>query len=144
MGDVAIVGGGLAGLVAATTLARRGLRPVVFEAAPELGGRAQTRVVDGFCFNQGPHALYVAGAFKAALDELGVAVPGGRPDVTKGLALWDDGAFPSPLAPTSGGPPPPLDQTESALLWAQFGRIAQGDYDGCGQSLRTLTGPWPQ
>ena len=143
-GRVVVIGGGIAGLVAAADLARGGAAPVLLEAAPELGGRAQTRVIDGFCFNQGPHALYAAGAFKAALDELGVAVPGGRPDVTKGLALWDDGAHASPLAPTNGGPPPPLDEAETALLWAQFGRIAQGDYDGRGQSLRTFTGPWPE
>jgi len=87
MGDVAIVGGGIAGLIAAAALARRGLRPVVFEAAPELGGRAQTRIVDGFCFNQGPHALYLAGALKAALDDLSLSAPGGGPRLSDGLAL---------------------------------------------------------
>jgi monoamine oxidase len=40
---VAIVGGGLSGLAAARTLACHGVRSVIFEAAPELGGRVRTR-----------------------------------------------------------------------------------------------------
>ncbi|MEM7569636.1 MAG: FAD-dependent monooxygenase [Pseudomonadota bacterium] len=35
--QISIVGAGIGGLVAALTLARRGLKPVVYEAAPELG-----------------------------------------------------------------------------------------------------------
>ena len=39
---VAVVGGGMAGLVAAQTLARRGHTPVVFEASEQLGGQFVT------------------------------------------------------------------------------------------------------
>lgn len=39
---VAIVGGGLSGLAAARALACRGVRSILFEAAPELGGRVRT------------------------------------------------------------------------------------------------------
>lgn len=39
---VAIVGGGLSGLAAARTLARHGVRSVVYEAATTLGGRVRT------------------------------------------------------------------------------------------------------
>jgi monoamine oxidase len=39
---VAIVGGGLSGLAAARTLACHGVRSVILEAAPELGGRVRT------------------------------------------------------------------------------------------------------
>ena len=37
--DVVIVGGGLAGLIAARDLQQRGLRTVVLEASDRLGGR---------------------------------------------------------------------------------------------------------
>ena len=42
--DVAIIGGGLAGLACATGLAGRGLRIAVFESRPRLGGRASSFV----------------------------------------------------------------------------------------------------
>jgi len=41
--SVAIVGGGIAGLIAAIDLARAGVKVSVFEAAVELGGRARTQ-----------------------------------------------------------------------------------------------------
>jgi hydroxysqualene dehydroxylase len=40
--DVVVVGGGFAGLSAATALAERGARVLVFEARPSLGGRASS------------------------------------------------------------------------------------------------------
>jgi len=139
---VVIVGGGVAGLVAAADLARGGLAPVLVEAGLQLGGRAQTRVVDGYRFNQGPHALYVAGSFKAALDEFGVRVGGGRPDVSNGLAVWGDDVHAWPIRP-SGEAPPPLEPTDGVLLARELRRIAQGDYDGRGQPLRAVTAKWP-
>lgn len=81
--DVAVVGGGLAGLTAATTAARAGADVVLFEARDELGGRARTDCVDGFSFNQGGHALYRAGAAMAVLRELGIK-PRGRIPVQRG------------------------------------------------------------
>ncbi|MGE8500577.1 MAG: FAD-dependent oxidoreductase [Pseudomonas sp.] len=75
---VHIVGGGIAGLLAAMELSRAGVQVVVHEAAGEFGGRARTREVDGFLFNRGPHALYCKGAFKRELDRFGIAYSGGR------------------------------------------------------------------
>jgi phytoene dehydrogenase-like protein len=76
--QVNIVGGGIAGLIAAVELARARLKVRVFEAGNTFGGRARTRNADGFMLNQGPHALYEKGAFKRTLDRLGIAYSGGR------------------------------------------------------------------
>ncbi len=77
-GNVSIVGGGIAGLIAAVELARSGMKVRLFESAADLGGRARTRDVDGFLLNQGPHALYRLGALKRELDRLAISYSGGR------------------------------------------------------------------
>lgn len=51
--DVAIIGGGLAGLAAARRLGAAGLRPLVLEAQPEIGGRVVTDSVEGFLLDRG-------------------------------------------------------------------------------------------
>ena len=84
--DVIVVGGGLAGLTAAAVAARSGSSVVVLDSH-SLGGRARTATVDGFRFNQGPHALYETGEAMAVLRELGVAVPGGAPSRTIGVMV---------------------------------------------------------
>ena len=93
---VAVVGGGIAGLIAAIVLARDGARVRLFERAAQFGGRAQSRVVEGFVFNQGPHALYRGGAFAKALAEFGVAAPGGPPDFRHAAAVWGNKLHPLP------------------------------------------------
>jgi phytoene dehydrogenase-like protein len=135
---VAVVGGGIAGLVAAATLARRGLHAALFEAAPALGGRGQTKVIDGFHLNQGPHALYLAGALKAALDELGASAPGGGPRLKDGLALWGDETHPLPVGPREGDIAPPLGAADTRCLAETFARIGAGDYGGPGRPLRAF------
>lgn len=70
--DVVVIGGGLAGLTAATLLGQEGLRVTVFERGPALGGRAATRDRSGFSFNLGPHALYSGGATSRTLERLGI------------------------------------------------------------------------
>src|SRR5262245_43499157 len=77
--DVAVVGGGLAGLAAASYLARAGRTVALFEQAREVGGRAQTQTNHEFQFNLGPHALYLAGEGVKVLRDLGVAYSGGIP-----------------------------------------------------------------
>ncbi len=77
-GRVNIVGGGIAGLIAAVELARSGVGARLFESAGDPGGRARTRNLDGFLLNQGPHALYRAGALRRELDRLGIAYSGAR------------------------------------------------------------------
>lgn len=87
-GRVNIVGGGIAGLIAAVQLGQAGLAVELFESAPDLGGRARTKEVEGFFFNQGPHALYNGGALKRTLDRLGVAYSGRRALAKSRMAIW--------------------------------------------------------
>ncbi|MBM3910372.1 MAG: NAD(P)/FAD-dependent oxidoreductase [Thaumarchaeota archaeon] len=74
--NVAIIGGGLAGLTAATYLARAGYDVTVFEQSTGYGGRARTQEHDGFYFNQGAHALYLAAKGVQVLKELEIPFSG--------------------------------------------------------------------
>lgn len=51
--DAVVVGAGLAGLAAATTLHRAGRSVVVLEAADGVGGRVRTDLIDGFLCDRG-------------------------------------------------------------------------------------------
>ena len=55
-----VVGGGISGLAAAVLAARAGWRPVVHEAAPQLGGRCRTVRRGGLCHDNGTHVLLSA------------------------------------------------------------------------------------
>lgn len=78
--DVAIIGGGLAGLTAACYLARAGTDVTLFEKASNLGGRAATQNYDSYRFNRGIHALYTGGAASQVLQELGIQYNGRSPE----------------------------------------------------------------
>lgn len=54
---VAIIGGGLAGLAAASELSSRGINVTVFETAPQLGGRARNVHWKGLILDNGQHIL---------------------------------------------------------------------------------------
>ncbi len=85
--DLVVIGGGVAGLSAATLAARRGRRVRLFEKAGELGGRAVTQVKEGFSFNVGPHALYRGDAGMRVLRELGIEPRGATPLPSGGHAV---------------------------------------------------------
>jgi protoporphyrinogen/coproporphyrinogen III oxidase len=55
--DVAVVGGGLAGLTLARDVHRRGRTPVVLEAGPRLGGVIRSERIDGVLVEGGPDAM---------------------------------------------------------------------------------------
>lgn len=69
--DVAIIGGGFAGLSAGVTLAERGFRVALLESKPALGGRAYsfTDPESGDSVDNGQHVLM--GCYHATLDFLG-------------------------------------------------------------------------
>lgn len=99
--DLVVVGGGLAGLTAATVAARTGLRVVLTEKTSDLGGRAQTQVRDGFSLNLGAHALYRNGAGMRILRELGVAPRGNPPSTSGGFAIHGGVRHTLPAGPVS-------------------------------------------
>ncbi|MFC4637346.1 NAD(P)/FAD-dependent oxidoreductase [Deinococcus hohokamensis] len=125
--DVLVVGGGLAGLTAARTLDRAGQRVRVLEAAPEVGGRVRSRVVDGFTLDAGFQVLFPAyPAVRRQLDlpaldlvplPSGAAVRRGARVNLLGDPLRDPGA----LAGTLGGRVLPLaDKLRVARMAAQL------------------------
>ena len=59
MVDVAVVGGGAAGLATAYELHQRGASFVLLDAASRLGGVIRTEQVDGFTLDAGPDSLLV-------------------------------------------------------------------------------------
>jgi phytoene dehydrogenase-like protein len=84
---VIVIGGGLAGLTAAASLARAGRSVTLFEKSHLVGGRAATEVKHGFSFNLGPHALYRKGPGISVLRELGVTFTGDLPSTSGGYAI---------------------------------------------------------
>lgn len=70
--NVAVIGGGVAGLTAAAQLAERGIDVTVFEASSQLGGRARTVVVENnnlmHLLDNGQHILL--GAYEKTLSLL--------------------------------------------------------------------------
>ncbi|MDD9271131.1 phytoene desaturase family protein [Paenibacillus sp. GCM10023248] len=93
--DAAIIGGGLAGLIAAIELARGARSVVLLEKSSRMGGRAITNNKNGALLNLGGHALYRAGAAYAILKELGLRLEGGAPSPKFG-ALWNNQVVPMP------------------------------------------------
>jgi len=71
MTRVIVVGGGLAGLVAARHLARAGIDVQVFERRDAVGGRVRSRHEDGFVLDRGFQVLFTA--YPAAKRELDLA-----------------------------------------------------------------------
>jgi phytoene dehydrogenase-like protein len=94
--DAVVIGGGIAGLVAANHLADDGWKVTLVERNADLGGRARSDVQDGFVLNQGPHALFAAGELAATLTALDVDVPGTKPPLSTGLVRLDGEWHPIP------------------------------------------------
>jgi phytoene dehydrogenase-like protein len=94
--EVAVIGGGPAGLATAAYLALGGMPVRVFEKSDSLGGRASSRERSGFSFNRGVHALYMGGPAEEVLTELQVPIAGGSP--TSAYALRNGSLYPVPTS----------------------------------------------
>ncbi len=68
---VAVIGSGLAGLAAASTLASRGHNVILFEANDWTGGKAAVLQEDGFRFDMGPTILTVPRVLARIYEEAG-------------------------------------------------------------------------
>ncbi len=87
--DVIVVGGGIAGLVAGLTAVEAGSRVALVDSHA-VGGRAKSVERNGYIYNQGPHALYLAGHLQPFLDARGLSPAGGTP-ATKTVRLLRGG-----------------------------------------------------
>lgn len=67
----AVIGGGIAGLVATYELVKAGYRPVVIEPSA-FGGMIRTQSVEGFTLEQGPNVLVERAAMADLLTDLGI------------------------------------------------------------------------
>lgn len=101
MTNVVIVGGGVAGLIAAIQPAKAGISTVLLDKASLIGGRAMTREKNGFRFNLGPHALYRKGVLHQTLQKYGVAVHGSLPPVNGGFVIREGRMHTLPVGLTS-------------------------------------------
>ena len=116
-----VVGGGLAGLTAATYLARAGRPVTVLERSSAPGGRAVTNDLGGFLFNLGPHALYKAGAGMKVLRELGIEFRGKTPPLS-GYGLLDGALRPISLLSLTSSLLPGAAKIEAVRVFASIAR----------------------
>jgi phytoene dehydrogenase-like protein len=91
-----VIGGGPAGLVAATRLAEGGVETTVLEAASHFGGRAASERRGGFVLNQGPHALYAGGPAMRELRAMGIELSWWNPTSPNSVFVRDGKAARSP------------------------------------------------
>jgi oxygen-dependent protoporphyrinogen oxidase len=92
---VAIVGGGITGLVAAYYLAQAGMKVTLIERSARLGGKVVTEHREGFLIERGPDSFVSGkGSVLALAGELGIAhrVISSRPQ-HRGSHIWWRGRF---------------------------------------------------
>jgi oxygen-dependent protoporphyrinogen oxidase len=123
---VVVVGGGVAGLVAARELARGGARVLLLEASDRLGGEVGRHTVAGIDLDSGAESFATRGGTVAAyLDELGLAADVVLPD---GRGAWvhqaDGEAFPLPRTGLLGIPGDLSDPDVLRVIGAHGAEIA--------------------
>lgn len=106
--DAVVVGGGVAGLVAARELSLAGLRPLVLEAWSSPGGVVGRHEVDGLALDAGAESFATRGGVVAALaDELGLADRVVTPEQHGAWVRLPGGAGPLPRTGLLGIPADP-------------------------------------
>jgi phytoene dehydrogenase-like protein len=136
--DIAVIGGGLAGLTAAIYAARGGGSVILLEKGAAAGGRATTHVKEGYYFNQGPHALYRGGEAAQILEELGVRYSGGQPVGTGSWALRNGRRFSLPRTPESIATSELLSEESRVEALALLARL-MSDFDTAAISRITVS-----
>lgn len=99
---VAVIGAGFSGLAAALELKRSGLEPVVFEAAPHVGGTIRSVVDGGYLCETGPSSLLDREpALAALLSSLGLGprVVAAAPAAKRRCLLASGRLVPLPMSP---------------------------------------------
>ena len=99
---VAVIGGGVTGLAAAYRLQTLGFEPIVYEAAPRIGGVAGTERRSGFLAETGPNSLATPKPAAAALfTELGLAerLLEASPTARRRYVVREGRLVPLPLSP---------------------------------------------
>ena len=99
--EIIVIGAGLGGLASAALLARSGARVRVLDSAEHPGGRARSRVQEGFTLNVGAHALARGGPAQSLLRELGVPLAGRPAGKTGTYALQAGKLHALPYTPGS-------------------------------------------
>lgn len=69
--SIVVVGAGLGGIAAAITLATEGYRVAVYEKNSHVGGKLNTRDIDGFTFDLGPSILILPHIFRRLWERAG-------------------------------------------------------------------------
>jgi oxygen-dependent protoporphyrinogen oxidase len=97
--DVAVIGGGISGMVAAHRLSRFGARVTLIEKTDRLGGIVETSNDDGFIVEGGPDSFVASkGPVLQLADELGLdgEVIYSRPESQGSFVWWDGELHPLP------------------------------------------------
>lgn len=127
---IAVVGGGVSGLVAAIELARAGVRVSIWERETTLGGRVRATELAGVAADMGAEAFASrGGAVACYLAELGLAKDIVYPAPLGSWVLAADQALPLPRGGAIGIPAQPLSRTARRHL-------------GLGGALRAAIEPW--
>ncbi|MBE8526921.1 FAD-dependent oxidoreductase, partial [Amycolatopsis sp. H6(2020)] len=117
-----VIGGGIAGLVAARELSSRGLRTTVLERREHFGGVVAAHELSGMVLDSGAESFATrSDAVPTLLDELGLAGRIVRPRAAGSWLHLPAGSVPMPASGILGIPGNPLDP---ALLPA-LGRSGQ-------------------